>query len=164
LAKFQQLLMLKQQLGLQLHSHQLHIFRPKDRKSQLLGIENCKMSTEIATFGRSKIKLANIAAVIPKKILHKLIKNDFFTSVIFNLATATPNVNNIIGIAICPINSKELVKKSGVSQPCHIKIRPRIVPITDGSLSICIGEPTPATTQIPIVKATILVNANTIIA
>ena len=38
------------------------------------------MSTEIANFGKSKIKPTNTAALIPKKILHKLIKKDFFNS------------------------------------------------------------------------------------
>ena len=129
-----------------------------------MGIENCNIRTEIATCGKSNIKLTIIAAVIPKKILQKLIKNDFLTSVIFNLATATPNVINIIGIAICPINSKELVKKLGVSQPCHIKMRPKIVLATSGSFSHCLSDPPPATTQTPIVNATILVTENTIIA
>ena len=38
-----------------------------------IGIENCKIRTEIAISGKSNIKLANKAAIIPKKILQKQI-------------------------------------------------------------------------------------------
>ena len=73
--------------------------------------------------------------------------------VTFKLATATPSVISISGIAICPISSNVEVKKCGVWYPVTKKNKPRNVADIRGSfLSVLNNDIFPETNQIPIEK------------
>ena len=81
-----------------------------------------------------------------------------------NLATETPSVINITGIAICPVSSKDLVKKIGVWILKYNNRDPNRAPHAIGSFNNFKRFFSPLTTHIPNVEEKMAITANIITA
>ena len=82
----------------------------------------------------------------------------------FNLATETPRVINITGIAIWPVNSNEFVINCGVFKLKYKNTAPKIAPQAVGSFSNVFKVLSPLIIQIPMVKEKIAIIAKIITA
>ena len=65
-----------------------------------IGVVNCKIKTAAATSGKFKAKATLIENKRQINVLKQTIEKPLVRFVSFNLATDTPNVINIIGMAI----------------------------------------------------------------
>ena len=78
------------------------------------GVDSCKINIAFAILGKFNIIEMNIGIKRHTNVRYPMMINPWDKFIGRNLATETPNVINITGIAICPVSSRDLVKKIGV--------------------------------------------------
>ena len=97
------------------------------------GADICNSNTDNAVSSSGKKLPINNADETQTKNFNVLNPIAVFKLLDLRLATATPSVNNIRGIAICAINSMEDIINTGTDQSLIRKIEPNMVAIISGS-------------------------------